>query len=68
MINYLPTLQNRQKWLAKGRNLSLGDLVLVCDVRTSYCLWPKGIVEQVSVSTDGVVRQAHVRTNEGLLR
>lgn len=68
ILVYLPTLQKRQKWLDKHRNLRKGDLVLVCDVRTSKGLWPKGIVEEVVISADGVVRQASVRTNKGTLR
>ncbi|CAH8485099.1 unnamed protein product [Dicrocoelium dendriticum] len=65
---YLPTLQNRQKWLNEIRDLRQGDLVLVCDLRTSRGLWPKGVVEQVIKSKDQLVRQALVRTSKGILR
>ncbi|CAH8527045.1 unnamed protein product [Dicrocoelium dendriticum] len=61
-------LQNRQKWLTEISDLRQGELVLVCDIRTSRGLWPKGVVEKVIKSKNQLVRQALVRTRKGILR
>jgi hypothetical protein len=58
---YLPTLQMRQKWLIKGRNISKGDIVLVLDtkIRSSY---PLAKVVDIQPDKKGVVRVAVVKT------
>ena len=43
---YLPTLQERQKWLRQQPNFGVGDLVLMADKNTPRGQWPKALVEQ----------------------
>ncbi len=59
---YLPILQIRQKWHNVQRNLAKNDIVLVVDKATSRNLWPLGIVLDVSVGRDGLVRSARIKT------
>ena len=56
---YLPALQERQKWLRPRRNLSPGDLVLIVEGNIQRGEWPKAIVEEVFPDKYG-----HVRINE----
>jgi hypothetical protein len=63
---YLPTLQETQKWLKRMPNFSVGDLVLMVDKDVSRGQWPKGLVEQVFPDTDGVVRRVMIRTADGV--
>ncbi|CAB3999108.1 Hypothetical predicted protein, partial [Paramuricea clavata] len=44
---YLPTLQERQKWLHPRRNVVPGDFVLVMQENVQRGQWPKVIVEEV---------------------
>ncbi|MCP3679961.1 MAG: transposase family protein, partial [Gammaproteobacteria bacterium] len=60
---YLPELQKRQKWLKEQRNLEEGDLVLLVEEVTPRYLWPMGIVEEVKLGRDGLVRVVKVKTN-----
>lgn len=62
---YLPSLMTCQKWLARGRNLDVGDLVLLVDTNAPRGQWLKGVIEDPLVSADGVVRQARVKTAQG---
>ena len=59
---YLPTLQQRQKWHAIKSDMKVGDLVLVMDKDYSRGKWPLGRVIQVLPSKDGLVRTADVKT------
>ena len=48
MKEYLPTLQERQKWLRPQPNFEVGDLVLMADWNTPCGQWPKGLVNRHS--------------------
>lgn len=65
MKEYLPALQERQRWLKKKANLKVGDLVLVADKNTPRGQWPKALIEEVYPDADNVVRRVTVRTAEG---
>ncbi|XP_048587461.1 uncharacterized protein LOC125570202 [Nematostella vectensis] len=43
---YLPALQERQKWLHPRRNLVAGDLVLLADESCPRGQWPLGLVQE----------------------
>ncbi|XP_050392950.2 uncharacterized protein LOC126811404 [Patella vulgata] len=64
---YLPCLQERQKWLYPKRNVEIGDIVLVIDsnIRNSWAL-----ARVISVITDkgGLSRIATVKTKSGILQ
>ena len=62
---YLPSLQQRQKWTSHQRNFKAGDLVLLVDDRVSRGKWPLGRVMKVIADGDGDVRSAEVKTATG---
>lgn len=65
---YLPTLQNRNKWHKSRRNLQVGDLVLIIDRRVARGKWPKGVVSGITEGNDMRVREALIRTSNGVVR
>ena len=64
---YLPTLQERQKWHTPRRNLEINDLVLIADDNVQRGKWPLGRVTQVFPGRDGRVRSAEIRTKSTVL-
>jgi len=59
---YMPILQQRQKWLTPKRNFRVGDIVLVGDESTKRGQWPKGLIEETYAGKDGLVRSVRLRT------
>ena len=61
--DYLPSLQERQKWNKPQRNLAVNDIVLILDENTPRSIWPLGrVIEVYSNRGDGLVRSAKVKT------
>ena len=59
---YLPSLQQRQKWNKPQRNLIVNDIVLLLDEKTPRIFWPLGrVLEVYSNRKDGLVRSAKVK-------
>ena len=56
-----PGLVVRQKWHNKSRNLCKGDLVMICEDSKVKAKYKLGVVDDVKVSQDGIVRLATVR-------
>ena len=65
---YLPILQERQKWLCPKRNVQVGDLVLIVPENISRGQWPKGLIEEIVPDKYGHVRQVTVRTATSRIR
>lgn len=63
---YLPQLQQQQKWLKKTRNYEVGDLVLIFYENTPRNQWPLGLVTKVFPGGDGLVKSVQVKTQSGL--
>ena len=60
---YLPQLQQRQKWFHKKRNFAVGDVVLIVDDRCPRSTWPLGRIIEIHTNLqDGCVRSAKVKT------
>ncbi|XP_030841811.1 uncharacterized protein LOC115924133 [Strongylocentrotus purpuratus] len=59
---YLPALQQRQKWLQPQRSLKVGDIVLIADQNAPRCSWPMARVEDVYPDSRGLVRSARLKT------
>ncbi|XP_068758151.1 uncharacterized protein [Montipora capricornis] len=65
---YLPALQERQKWGAAKRNFAVNDIVLVFDDTVPRSSWPLGRVLEVhSNKKDGLVRSVKVKTKTSTL-
>lgn len=58
---YLPTLQQRQKWQRKQPNIRTDDVVLVADENLPRGQWPIGRVVEVNTGRDGYVRSCVVK-------
>ena len=56
-----PGLVHRQKWHQKGRNLQVGDLVMICESTKIKVKYRLGIVDARKVSDDGCVRSVTIR-------
>ncbi|XP_071943813.1 uncharacterized protein [Antedon mediterranea] len=66
LSEYLPDLQQRQKWLKPRRNLRQGDLVLMKAENTPRYQWPLGLITKIYPGTDGRVRSVEVKTQTGV--
>lgn len=64
-IEYLHSLQTRQKWNSPASNILVGTIVLVHQEDAPPLYWPVGVVEEIFPGKDGVVRVALVRTPSG---
>ena len=65
---YLPCLQERQRWSKVQRNHSVGDIVLVADEGSPRNTWPLGrIVEVQRNKKDNLVRSVKVTTKNTTL-
>ncbi|XP_013410717.1 uncharacterized protein LOC106173924 [Lingula anatina] len=65
---YLPVLQERQKWLRPAKNFEKGDFVLLIDENAFRGQWPKGLIEETFPDKYGHVRQVIVKTAKGRFR
>ena len=66
---YLPSLQERQKWNRPRRNFVIGDIVLVADVNCPRSCWPLArIVDVQRNDKDGFVRRVTVKTKTSTLQ
>ena len=60
---YLPSLQQRQKWSKPQRNLAVNDIVLLLDENTPHSVWLLGRVLEVNSNRkDGLLCSAKVKT------
>ena len=65
LSEYVPLLQERQKWQSTVRNVTVGDIVLISDEVTPRGQWPMGVVEEVYQGSDDLVRSVKLRCNGG---
>ena len=64
---YLPDLQNRQKWFQPKRNVQIGDIVLIVDDQAPRNSWPMGLVYETHEDKQGLVRSAKIKTKTTVL-
>ena len=65
---YLPELQQRQKWIKPQRNFAIGDIVLMVDYNSPRSSWPLGrIIEVFPNPKDGYVRKVLLKTKTNTL-
>ena len=66
---YLPTLNNRQKWRSTtSETLKEGDLVWLIEDNAKRGYYNLGRVTETIDGFDGVIRSAIVRTNDGVFK
>ena len=61
---YLPTLQQRNKWQTKRQDIKIDDIVIITDDNISRGQWPLGRVIDVVKSRDGHVCSCVVKTSQ----
>ena len=59
---YVPLLQERQKWHVRRRNFGQGDIVLIVDDKSTRNVWPLARIVEVMPDKGGFVRQVKVQT------
>nr|XP_055074289.1 uncharacterized protein LOC129453915 [Misgurnus anguillicaudatus] len=59
---YLPMLQERQKWNNIYRNFAVGDVVLILDESAPRNSWPIGRITKAMADSKGFVRRVHIKT------
>lgn len=64
---YLPLLQQRQKWNERKRNLAVGDIVAIMDSSAPRGSWPLGRVLQVYPDAQGLVRSVKLKTKSNTI-
>ncbi|KAK7922690.1 hypothetical protein WMY93_009592 [Mugilogobius chulae] len=64
---YLPQLQERQRWNSVKRNFSVGDLVLIMDSAAPRNSWTMGRVTHTFPDNKGFVRQVRIKTRSSYL-
>ena len=64
---YLPLLQERQKWSRPRRNLSTGDVVLLVDSSSPRNSWLMGRVVETLPDSSGAVSKSEVKTKTSIL-
>ncbi len=67
MREYLPTLQARQKWNQRQRNVTEGDIVLLVD-SSPRSAWTLGRVIETVKDKKGLVRIVQVKTKTNVLQ
>lgn len=64
---YLPLMQERQKWNEVKDNLKPGDIVLIIDENSPRNSWPMGRITDTFPDKEGQVRSVKIKTQNGLL-
>lgn len=64
---YLPLLQERQKWTRQKRNFEPGDVVLVVDSSSPRSTWTMGRIIQTLPDSSGTVRRVKLQTKNSTL-
>ncbi|KAL0882153.1 hypothetical protein ABMA27_000707 [Loxostege sticticalis] len=67
-LEYLHTLQVRQKWTSPDRRIEVGTVVLVGHDDCPPLSWPLGVITEIHPGSDKVVRVATVKTKCGIFK
>ena len=62
--NYILSLQQRHKWQDKKPNIRIGDLVLVEKEKLKKHRWPLGLIKDLIIGRDGLIRSVRLTTSE----
>jgi len=67
LLEYLPLLQERQKWSRARRNFIPGDIVLIADNTAPRSSWLLGRIIEAKPDARGQVRVVKLKTKTGIL-
>ena len=65
---YLPLLQERQKWFRPRRKLTVGDIVIVADKSTPRSIWAIGRIKDFFLGKNGFLRHFKVKITTSTLK
>lgn len=65
---YLNSLQQRTKWHETAENIQIGDIVLLQTDQVSTYKWPVGRIVEIFPDSEGLIRQANVKTSNSILK
>lgn len=65
-IEYLHTLQTREKWNTEANSIKVGTVVLLQQPNTPPLQWPLGRIVEVFPGRDGKIRVVSVKTKTGV--
>lgn len=64
---YLPLLQERQKWTQRRRSLVVGDVVVIMNSSAPHGSWPLGKVMEIFPDKRGMVRSVKLKTKNSVI-
>ena len=64
---WLPELSGWRKWIQPGRDVKVGDVVLVVSPETARGNWPLGRILETYPGKDGQVRVAKIQVGQGTM-
>ncbi|XP_066592054.1 uncharacterized protein [Prorops nasuta] len=67
-LEYLNSLQERQKWFKDGPVLKVGMVVLIKEKHVPCFNWNLGRIEELHLGEDGIARAATIKTNAGKIK
>lgn len=67
-LEYLHTLQVRQKWCTSDTPVKVGTVVLIHQDDIPPLRWPLGVIQEVYPDVDNIIRVALVKTKSGYLK
>ena len=67
IMEYLPQLQERQKWSNIRRNFTPGDIVIIVDDSAPRNSWLTGRIVETIMDKKGLVRQLRIKSKSGFL-
>ena len=67
IMEYLPQLQERQKWSNIRRNFTPGDIVIIVDDSAPRNSWLTGRIVETIMDKKGLVRQLRIKSKTGFL-
>jgi len=65
--DYLPLLQERQKWNDKKRSLKAGDIVVIMDASAPFGSWPFARVLEVFPDKQDLVHSVKLQTKSNAI-
>ncbi|XP_077290363.1 uncharacterized protein LOC143914146 [Arctopsyche grandis] len=67
-LDYISSLQIRNKWKQQKDNIKIGDLVVIKEEGLPTTAWALGRVRQIYPGGDGLIRVAELTTKNGITR
>ena len=60
-VDYFPSLLERKKWHHSKRNMQVNDVVIIQNKDLKRSQWKVGLITDVKLANDGIVRRVNVR-------